>query len=276
LLVTTPTAIDRLIPRRIPGTNGELFVAELPGDGPSLVLVHGIGSRHTTWWPVLDALGAHFRLLMLDLRGHGASDKPPSGYLYNDYAVDLAALIDQFDLEHPLVLGHSLGAMTALTWAVVHPERAAGIALEDPPLRSSAESAPKFDNWLATAAMPPAEVATQFARENPHWSAEECRLRAESITSTTPAVFQELRAATLAGPVNDRIATYATIQSPVLMVHGDLEMGGVIYPEDIVRFGETLPHARVVRFAGAGHSLHRENTEAFLEAVVPFLLEATR
>src|SRR5262245_20172888 len=92
-----------------------LSVAEYGTTGPSLVLVHGIGSRGVSWWPVIDALAADFRLFVPDLRGHGESDKPPNGYLPTDYARDLAALIDALGLDHPSIVGHSLGGIVTLT-----------------------------------------------------------------------------------------------------------------------------------------------------------------
>ena len=96
--------------RRIPTNGIELSVAEFGASGPPLVLLHGIGSRYVSWMPVIGPLVDHFRLIIPDLRGHGDSDKPANGYLFTDYADDLAGLFEAYEIKRPFILGHSLGA----------------------------------------------------------------------------------------------------------------------------------------------------------------------
>src|SRR5688500_14402682 len=95
--------------RRLRAGEIELAITEYQADGPPLLLLHGIGSRGVSWWPVLDRLARQARPIALDLRGHGASDKPETGYLLPDYAADLAALVHALGLDRPAILGHSLG-----------------------------------------------------------------------------------------------------------------------------------------------------------------------
>jgi pimeloyl-ACP methyl ester carboxylesterase len=241
------------------------------GNGPELVMLHGIGSRWTTWLPVIEQLATEFRLIMPDLRGHGDSDKPPGGYLLRDYAADLDGLLTSYGLTRPRILGHSLGGLIALVWATAQPDRALGIALEEPPLRSHPEAAARFDEWIALASMPVESVAAHYRRTYPDWSDDECRRRAVSITSTHPAVFTDLRDQSLGEPPEDRIASLAAIASPVLLVHGDVAAGGMVVPADAERFGAVVANARVVPIPGGSHSAHRDQTEAFLGAVLPFL-----
>ena len=240
---------------------------------PPLVLLHGIGSRAVSWWPVVDALAARFQLYAPDLRGHGASAKPPRGYLLPDYAADLAALLAALGLERPRLLGHSLGGLIVLRWATDHPDQAAAIALEDSSLSGGPRVAPYFENWLALSRLTVEEAAAVYARDHPEWSPADCRRRAESITATAPGVFAELRDEALRPDVPDRLAGLGSICSPVLLVHGDLEAGGMVVHADAARFAAQVPHARLVRIPGGGHSLHRDATAAFLAAVLPFLLE---
>ncbi len=240
---------------------------------PPLILLHGIGSRGVSWWPVVDRLAERFRLVALDLRGHGDSAKPTAGYRLADYAADLDDLLDALDLDRPRILGHSLGGMVALTWAIDHPERAAAIALEDSALRSGRWSLPAFDEWLALNAMSATEAAAAFASRYPDWTAEDCARRATSITSTARGVFLEMRAMAEVEDGTDRIAPLATIQSPVLLVYGDLAAGGMVVPEDAERLVATLPHARIARVPGSGHNLHRDHSAAFLSLLVPFLTD---
>ena len=254
-----------------------LAVTEYPAPGrPPLLLLHGIGSRSVSWWPVVDGLAAHLHLYALDLRGHGASTKPASGYRLADYAADLGAALDALGLAQPRVLGHSLGALVVLAWAIDNPERAAAIVLEDPPLRAGSETLEAFDGWMALAAMPVAQVAAYYRSEHPDWTEQDCRRRAESITMTAPAVFAELRAETevMLEAADDRVAALAAIRSPTLLVHGDREAGSRLAPEDLARLAAILPNARFARVPGAGHHIHRDAPDRFVAAVSSFLTSA--
>src|SRR3954447_19217005 len=85
------------------------------GDGPDLVLIYGITGNLAVWHlQVVPLLWDHFRLTTYDLRGHGYSDMPPSGYTADDMAADLLELIDALEIERPSIVGHSFGADIAL------------------------------------------------------------------------------------------------------------------------------------------------------------------
>lgn len=258
--------------RRVSVGDIALAVTEYGTAGLPLILLHGIGSRGVSWWPVVDALATRFRLVVPDLRGHGDSDKPESGYQLTDYAGDLAGLIETLGIDRPLIVGHSLGGVVTLVWAVFHPDRAERIALEDVPLRGGSRGSSLFDEWLALASMTVEDAAAHFREEHPEWTDEECHRRAVSITSTVPAVFTELRDASMDDGETDRISFLAGIQSPILHVRGDLETGSMVVPEDAERLAEVVPNVRLARIPGGSHSLHREQTETFLAALVPFLL----
>jgi pimeloyl-ACP methyl ester carboxylesterase len=264
---------------RVAGAAGaDLALVEYgAADAPPVVLLHGIGSRGASFWPVIDDLAARFRLLVLDLRGHGGSAKPGSGYLLPDYAADLDAALGALALGRPRLLGHSLGGLVALEWATRQPARAAAIVVEDPPLRTWPGVLEAFDGWQRLAAAPIAEAAAYYHQEHPEWSDEACWRRAEAITATTPAVFAELRAeaaARLASGAVERFADLAAIRTPTLLAYGDPAAGGMLDHDDAVRFQERAAAVELVRMPGAGHALHRERTAAFLAAVVPFLLDA--
>ena len=149
----------------VPTGSATLAVTLYEGDGAPLVLLHGIGSSGTTWWPVIDTLATRFRLIVPDWRGHGASEKPESGYLVPDYAADLGGLLEALRLERPLIMGHSLGGMTTLHWASRHPHAASRMVIEDTPLRRHPKVGELFDGWIALASQPAAETAAYYARE---------------------------------------------------------------------------------------------------------------
>jgi pimeloyl-ACP methyl ester carboxylesterase len=263
--------------RTIASGDVEIAVTEFPNPGrPPVVLLHGIGSRGQSWWPVIDSLAARFHLYQLDLRGHGASGKPSAGYLMEHYAADLDAALDALDLQsnETRIMGHSLGGLVALSWASERPARAAALVVEDPSLRVPPEIVEAFDGWQQVAALTPAQAASWYRQEYPAWSDADCLRRAETITSTAPGVFAELRAEAqeaVATGTTDRMEILTGVQIPTLLLYGNLELGSMVAPADAERFVQIMPHGRAIQIPGAGHSLHRDASDAFLEAVIPFL-----
>jgi N-formylmaleamate deformylase len=264
---------SELVIRRVETNGIELSVAEYGKGGPPLVLLHGIGSRYVSWWPVLGALADHFRLVIPDMRGHGDSDKPGAGYLFDDYADDLDGLLAAYRIDRPFIIGHSLGALTALTWASTHSAQAASIVLEDPPTTSGHGDTDMLGGWLALSSGTIDEAVAMYRERFPDWTEEERYRRAISITSTAPGVFQDLIDVIDAGGYADWLELAKKIQTPVLIVHGELEHGSSTKPEIVAQFEAANPNVQSIVISGGGHSLHRDNTEAFLAAAVPFLLD---
>src|SRR5262245_36827401 len=85
-------------------------------EAPPLVILHGIGDSSRLFVPVAARLAERRSVYALDLRGHGESDKPPTGYCFTDYADDVRGIIEQFPRPESRVdlLGHSLGALIAI------------------------------------------------------------------------------------------------------------------------------------------------------------------
>ena len=101
-------------------------------NGPDLVLLHGLAANLAFWYLKLaPQLRRGFRLTMADLRGHGRSSMPSSGYTTADMASDLHALIEHLGMRRAHLVGHSYGGAVALHYAVLHPERVASVTLAD-------------------------------------------------------------------------------------------------------------------------------------------------
>src|SRR5215212_4610313 len=103
------------------------------GDKPPIVLAHGVTDDGLCWSPVAEALAPEYDVIMVDARGHGRSDAPERGYVPADQAEDLAGVIAGLGLDRPAVLGHSMGAATALILAGTRPDLPEAILLGDPP-----------------------------------------------------------------------------------------------------------------------------------------------
>jgi pimeloyl-ACP methyl ester carboxylesterase len=108
-----------------------LAVQEWPGEGPSILLLHGLASSSHIWDLVAPRLAPRFRVVAYDQRGHGLSGKPSSGYGFGRLIADAATVIRTLGLGRPLVVGHSWGANVALQLAVERPRTVSGDVLVD-------------------------------------------------------------------------------------------------------------------------------------------------
>lgn len=109
-----------------------LLYEEAEGGGPPILLVHGWCCDHTYFAPQFE----HFanrghRVVAVDLRGHGQSDKPHQRYTMQTFADDLAWICDQIGVEKPVVIGHSMGGIVAFDLAARYPELPSAVVMLD-------------------------------------------------------------------------------------------------------------------------------------------------
>jgi pimeloyl-ACP methyl ester carboxylesterase len=98
------------------------------GEGPALVLIHGVGMNRSVWAPQVDALQLCFRVVSYDMLGHGASRLPAASPTLDEYAGQLAALLDHLQIGAAHVVGHSMGSLIALEFALHYPQRVTSVA----------------------------------------------------------------------------------------------------------------------------------------------------
>lgn len=99
------------------------------GNGPPVLLIHGVGARLDNWDGVAAVLARNFKVIRYDLRGHGQSSKVPGPYSLDLFADDAAALLDHLGIARTHVAGHSLGGMIAVTIARKYPQRVDHVAV---------------------------------------------------------------------------------------------------------------------------------------------------
>jgi len=95
------------------------------------LLLHGLASNARIWDLTAPYLASRFRIIALDQRGHGLSDKPEGGYTFAEVAGDLEELLEALGLERPVIVGHSWGGNVALQFAAGRPHQTSGIVLVD-------------------------------------------------------------------------------------------------------------------------------------------------
>jgi len=107
------------------------------GEGEDIVLIHGLAANHSFWrFDLLLSLAKDYRVTIFDLRGHGYSDMPPSGYTSADMANDLFHLSKHLGITRTHLIGHSLGGVVALHYAVLYPDRVSSLVIADSRVRT--------------------------------------------------------------------------------------------------------------------------------------------
>jgi pimeloyl-ACP methyl ester carboxylesterase len=131
--------------------NGIHLHVQQAGDGPDVVLIHGLTGDLSIWFlcQAMRALSVTHRVTAYDLRGHGYSDAPTTGYTSADHAGDLIALLDHIGAENASLVGHSFGAVIAMHAAVLAPVRTNSIVLSDPyfPALRHLEDVSRWGHW---------------------------------------------------------------------------------------------------------------------------------
>lgn len=239
---------------------------------PSLLLLHGIYDRAESWLPVVEGLARDFYLVMPDLRGHYRSDWPVQGYELTDYATDAVALLDALGIDKTLVLGHSLGGLITIVLTGQEPERFRAAVLEDPPSERSrdirtwvgalltAKHATEEQTYVAVQAFHPGRTEDDWHRET------------EWLRATADGPFLALESQMLGEPeLFD--AVMARISCPILLLQADPRLGGALSTEAARRVTAGHEDRQLVTFPDAGHLIHREHPEKFVEVVAGFLRE---
>jgi pimeloyl-ACP methyl ester carboxylesterase len=116
--------------------------------GPPIIFVHGLTANAFCFQAFADDLARDHRVFAYDLRGRGDSDKPESGYSVPIHAADLAELIDELNLDRPVVVGHSLGALIGLYLATRYPEKLNKLVLIDAGAPLPWKTAEEQPAWL--------------------------------------------------------------------------------------------------------------------------------
>ncbi len=119
------------IMKKAKGDGVSINLAIWEGKGKTVICIHGITANCRSWDVVASALSPTHRIVAMDLRGRGGSDKPPSGYSLDHHMKDIIGVMDDLGLEKAVIMGHSLGAFISLAFGARHPERVDRIVLVD-------------------------------------------------------------------------------------------------------------------------------------------------
>ena len=239
------------------------------GDKPPVVLLHGLMLNGACWTPLAQELEEHYDVIMPDARGHGNSSTPNHGYRYHDLAADVVNLIDALGLITPVLLGHSMGGMTAAVVASQNPKRLRGLVLVDPcfltPQRQhEVHESDVADQHRQILNQPMEDLLAEMeGRHN-------CRSR-EVIELFVQARFQtSIRAFEVLTPPNpDYMQLINTLDVPSLLVVGDV--GSIVTLEMAAELAGLNKYLKVSQIENAGHGIPYDQPERFSDVVQTFL-----
>jgi len=265
-------------------------------DGPTVVLVHGGRDHARSWDDVARVLRREHHVVAPDLRGHGDSAWAVGGmYALVDHVLDLAQLLDALGPEPVMLVGHSLGGAVVLQYTGLFPERVRrAVAIEglgpSPAMLEKLQAVPPaermtrwIDNMRQLAGRQPRRYETldaavaRMQEENAFLSDAQARhLTEHGVTRNEDGTFSwkfdnYVRSGSPYGfNAEDAHAIWRRIGCPVLLVRGTESWASDPEQDGRIRH---VPNARLVNVAGAGHWVHHDRLDVFLEAVQGFLAE---
>lgn len=244
--------------------NGIQLAYERTGAGKPLVLLHGYPLDHHTWDDVIPLLKDSFDLIVPDLRGFGESTTVSTIYTVDDFASDIASLLDSLGIRQTAIVGHSMGGYVALAFTRLFPDRALGLGLvatqtlADPPDRkegrykSAAEVAEKGIGGVI-------EMMTPKFTSDPRLQT----VARQIMEQQQPAAYIGALKAMAERP--DSTSLLGAMRYPVVLVHGDADV--LITVERAREIKAALPQAKLVELPGVGHMPMMEAKERTAEAL---------
>lgn len=244
------------------------------GEGQPMVILHGLFGFSDNWQTHAKKLAEYYRIILVDLRNHGHSDWTDE-FSYELMAEDVKELCDDLKIDKMILLGHSMGGKVAMLFAqkyedyldklivvdigakaypMHHQHILAGLHaldLENMKARSEAEAVLKkhIDS----------EGVRQFLLKNLYWK-DKGQL---AFRMNLPVLEREME--DILGALPE-----AEVMTPTLFIRG--ELSNYILDEDISELEDRFPDSYVVTISGAGHWVHAEEPEKFIDAVLSFCL----
>ncbi len=254
-------------------SGGEQIYYESFGEGPVVVLSHGLGGNHAIWYQQVPVFAQEFRVITWDQRGFGRSSNTRNESSPKAAALDLAAILDHLGIGKAHLVGQSMGGWAVMGFALAHPERVSKLVLADTIGGIyTPEIERHFDAYIRAAGQGPAPDALPITRHP---------AIGESIGVRDPAqafLYSQIGSTAAPAPANMglllRTTAYERAKIEALEVETLCVVGedDPIFPPAVIReAASVLPNARVVELPGAGHSPYFETPAAWNASVLEFL-----
>lgn len=254
--------------------NGLNMYYELHGKGDPVVLIQGLGGNHTFWNPNLPQLVKRHRVLLLDYRGAGLTDKPKMAYSTKMFADDIGGLMDALDITRAHVVGRSMGGCIGQWLGIRHPKKVRSLILAATWGRADGMLKLCLDNWARIVARSglgglfPHILPWCWTRDffEPKNATALARLKKLVYANRQPrdAFIRQ----SLAGKRHDAIRHLSRIQAPTLVVVGEADILTPRKLSDEIVAG--ISTAKLHLIPGLGHAFYEEKPEVFNRVALDF------
>ncbi|TKT76343.1 alpha/beta hydrolase [Aquamicrobium sp. LC103] len=252
------------------------------GNGPVLLCLHGTSMTAHAWGHLAASLRDGCRVIALDMRGHGASDRPATSYTIAELADDVAALAEKLDLSEIVLVGSSVGNQVATSFAAAHPERVAGLILSDPSFFVSEVEIVKYlrSHYSRRRNYPVRAEAEAFCRSLPqraglredmHRIAMEGDFRREPDGSWSWAYDLTAITKVFLNLSTDQSADIAAVRAPVLILNAD--RSNVLAASQAEELLRSFPDARLEIVENSNHTIWGDQPEVLAAHARAFLAD---
>jgi len=261
--------------------NGARIYYEEHGKGVPVVLAHGLGGNHLSWWQQVPEFSRHYRVITFDHRGWGLSlDSDGAGPA--SFIGDLRALLDHLDIRSTFLVGQSMGGLSCLAVALSEPERVKGL------VRFNTFAGMRREVWLASDDGVRESARAVWDRRRADGIKRALGKDFSSRHKDRAFLYKQIRVLNEEGPNklddDDRVTRFRALErlpdssasaealgamiTPVLFVGGEHDE---VMPVSLMKIAaEMIPTARMVVAPGAGHSVYFEQPEVFNHVVLEF------
>ena len=259
------------IMKKAKGDGIKIQLAIWEGRKKQILCIHGITANCRFWDCLASALAPHHKVIAMDLRGRGLSDKPPTGYSIKNHCRDILALMNDQGLERPVLMGHSLGAFISLVFAARNPQRVDRLILVDgggklnqtqmakvfagikPSLDRLGQVFSSLETYLAQMKQAPYLQPWNLYMET-YFRYEIEKVKGGVRSRVHPKHIEE--EAKNLGKVDSR-EFYKKVKAPTLILRatkGMLAKDDLLLPEDVAnRMVREIPNAKKVDLKGTNH-----------------------
>ncbi len=262
---------------------GKFFYQEHGSIGPVIYLLHGLTARSQDWGGIQDILAkVGFHVLAFDMKGHGQTDKPESGYSTEDHAKDIEACAKALGHTRVHLVGHSTGGRNALVCAALFPDLTWTLTIIDQTLTADPKAWEKYAVRFKEFPTPfkNEEALDKFVMKKAkkdmgafhffkgqYWKKDDGTW---DWNYSTQAVVETQKW----GRAKEAYDWLPQVKCPALFIKGGLSE--YVSMEEAERIEKGLPNGRVIIVPNAGHAVFRDDAEGFLRVLVPFLLRESQ
>jgi len=264
-----------LAPRWLKLGDVRLAANDYGGEGPLILLLHGLAGHAGEWAETAAWLRPMFRVVALEQRGHGRSTRLPPDCSCSAFVADAASAVTHLSSAPAIVVGQSFGGRIAFLLAASHPDLVRGLVVAEASPEPDPEMPMMVAEWLRSwpVPFPDRRVALQFFGGDSLWA----RAWADGLERRQDGLWPSFDVEVMTAALQDCERAdgwndWRRIQCPTLVVRAERGLP----PTTTERMAGVLPSATVAEVPGADHDLHLENADGWRAAIEPFLLSVVR